>query len=435
MSLSNPVIRHLRVRAVRVPMPDPHQTASGVVSESPLVLADVTIEGGAVGRSIVFTYTAAALKPTADLMTNLGPLIVGQPLAPADLSRRLAARFRLLGTQGLVGMALSGIDMALWDALSHVHEVPLVSLLGGIATPIRAYGAIGYDGPARCAEVAGAWAARGFTGVKAKIGYPTVAEDLAVIRAIRSAAGSEVAIMVDYNQSLTPADAVSRLRILDEEALEWVEEPTMAHDYAGHGVGKSEEESLREVGLIAAGTNFKFDATVADVHDAGRLIANVSREPGHRSSAPPARHRVLRRSGAQFFTDDRQEALGIEWLDQVVGPAPPGFRFEHGIGVPGDDNGGHAFVTADDELQTVEGSQPDIGNQQIRRFFAENPPRFLEIPGRDHAVPGIRQHLSQSQPGHTMIIDDEDCGHWGRRERRLDAVYDRNVRKQPGVFS
>ena len=236
MSLSNPVIRHLRVRAVRVSMPDPHQTASGVVSESPLVLADVTIEGGAVGRSIVFTYTAAALKPTADLMTNLGPLIVGQPLAPADLSRRLTARFRLLGTQGLVGMALSGIDMALWDALAHVYGVPLVSLLGGIATPIRAYGAIGYDGPARCAEVAGAWAARGFTGVKAKIGYPTVAEDLAVIRAIRSAAGSEVAIMVDYNQSLTPADAVSRLRILDDEGLEWVEEPTMAHDYTGHAL-------------------------------------------------------------------------------------------------------------------------------------------------------------------------------------------------------
>ena len=54
MSLSNPIIRDVRVRAVRVPMPDPHQTASGVVSESPLVLTDVTVEGGVVGHSIVF---------------------------------------------------------------------------------------------------------------------------------------------------------------------------------------------------------------------------------------------------------------------------------------------------------------------------------------------------------------------------------------------
>ena len=217
-------------------MPDPHQTASGVVSESPLVLADLTVDGGAIGRGIVFTYTAAALKPTAGLMENIGPLIVGQPLAPADLTRRLAARFRLLGTQGLVGMALAGIDMALWDALAHHHGVSLASLLGGATAPVRAYGAIGYDGPTRCAQVAESWAARGFTGVKAKIGYPTVEEDVAVIRAIRSAAGSGVAIMVDYNQSLTPADAVQRLRLLDDEGLEWVEEPTMAHDYRGHAL-------------------------------------------------------------------------------------------------------------------------------------------------------------------------------------------------------
>ena len=42
--------------------------------------------------------------------------------------------------------------------------------------------------------------------------------------------------MVDYNQCLTPTEAVGRLRILDDEALTWVEEPTLAHDYAGHAL-------------------------------------------------------------------------------------------------------------------------------------------------------------------------------------------------------
>ena len=217
-------------------MAEPHQTASGVVSESPLVLIDVTVDGGAIGRSIVFTYTATALKPTADLVSNLTPLVVGQRLAPAAIARQLAARFRLLGTQGLLAMALSGIDMALWDAMARLHGVPLASLLGGAPAPIRVYGAIGYDGPARAAQVAEAWAARGITGVKAKIGYPTVAEDMAVIRAIRGASGDGAAIMVDYNQSLTPADAVRRIRVLEDEGLEWVEEPTMAHDFAGHAL-------------------------------------------------------------------------------------------------------------------------------------------------------------------------------------------------------
>jgi mandelate racemase len=231
---NTPRIKELRVRAVRVPMPDPHQTASGVVSESPLVLTDAVTDTGIVGHSIVFTYTVAALEPVATLIANIAPLVAEEPLAPLEIESRLSRRFRLLGTQGLVGMALSGIDMALWDALARAQGMSLVSLLGGTPGPIRAYGAIGYDGPVRSAEVAASWASRGFTGVKAKIGYPTVAQDVEVIRAIRKAAGDQVAIMVDYNQSLTPAEAVQRIRVIEEEGVEWVEEPTMAHDFAGH---------------------------------------------------------------------------------------------------------------------------------------------------------------------------------------------------------
>src|SRR5512137_472607 len=231
---STPKIEGFRVRAVRVPMTEPHQTASGVITESPLVLTDVITDAGIVGRSIVFTYTAAALKPTAELIRNFEPLVKGEILAPAELENKLSRRFRLLGTQGLVGIALAAIDMALWDALARVNDLPLVRLLGGVPKPVRAYGAVGYDGVAGSAAVAERWAKRGFTGIKAKIGYPTVEEDVAVVRAMRKAAGDGVAIMVDYNQCLTPAEAVARLRILDEESLTWVEEPTLAHDYAGH---------------------------------------------------------------------------------------------------------------------------------------------------------------------------------------------------------
>jgi len=57
-----PVVKALRVRAVRVPMREPHRTASGVVSESPLVLVDAMTGGGVTGHAILFTYTAAALR-------------------------------------------------------------------------------------------------------------------------------------------------------------------------------------------------------------------------------------------------------------------------------------------------------------------------------------------------------------------------------------
>jgi mandelate racemase len=155
-------------------------------------------------------------------------------LAPSAIHQKLAARFRLLGTQGLIGMAIAGIDMAAWCALARVHSTSLLALLGGDEKSLPAYGAVGFDGEAKAANETELWVRRSFTGVKAKIGYPTVEEDLAVIRAMRSAAGPNVAIMVDYNQSLTPAEAVERLRRLDDEGLTWIEEPTLAHDYRGH---------------------------------------------------------------------------------------------------------------------------------------------------------------------------------------------------------
>ncbi|MCU1327226.1 MAG: Mandelate racemase/muconate lactonizing enzyme C-terminal domain protein [Bryobacterales bacterium] len=215
-------------------MPEPHRTATGIITESPLVLVDAITTEGVTGHGIVFTYTATALRPTAELIENIAPLVEGKPLAPLQISDELAARFRLLGTQGLVGMALAGIDMALWDAQAKVHGVSLTRLLGGEAKPLQAYGAIGHDGWRESAIVAENWAKRGFRGVKAKIGYPTLREDLEVIRAIRAAVGEDVAIMVDYNQCLTPAEAIARITALDETGLTWVEEPTLAHDFEGH---------------------------------------------------------------------------------------------------------------------------------------------------------------------------------------------------------
>jgi mandelate racemase len=214
-------------------MAEPHRTASGVITESPLVLVDLETSSGVVGHAMVFTYTAAALKPVADLVVNFEPLVRGQALDPRAITGGLLRRFRLLGPYGLVGIALSAIDMAAWDAAARRSALPLCRLLGAAARPTPAYGGVGYEGPKGSAEGAERWARLGLKGVKAKIGYATVAEDVAVVRAMRSAVGEGVAIMVDYNQCLTPVQARERLRVLDAEGIAWVEEPVVAEDYAG----------------------------------------------------------------------------------------------------------------------------------------------------------------------------------------------------------
>jgi len=63
-------------------------------------------------------------------------------------------------------MALSGVEMALWDAMARLHGVSLLSLLVGVARPVPAYDAIGYDGAMDSAKVATDWCRRQFTGVK-----------------------------------------------------------------------------------------------------------------------------------------------------------------------------------------------------------------------------------------------------------------------------
>jgi len=226
-------VRSLKVVTIAVPLPEPHQTASGTLVESPLVAVRLNTEQGHTGNGIVFTYTRQALKPTADFLASLEELVQGKPLDPRALDADLRARFRLLGTQGLVGMALAGLDMALWDALFRGRNQSLVRYFNGQYRPIPVYGGVAFEGPEGSARSAEQWARRGVTGVKAKIGYPTVEEDLAVIRAMRSAVGRDVAIMVDYNQSLSVRAALERLKALEDEGLTWVEEPVAANDFAG----------------------------------------------------------------------------------------------------------------------------------------------------------------------------------------------------------
>ena len=227
-------IRDIEVRSVNIQLPRPHPTAGGVVASATLVLIDLLTKEGITGRSYVFCYTPLALKPTAQLIANLAPLINGDAVAPVALEQKLQARFRLLGPQGLTGIAMAGIDMAAWDALAKAAGLPLVRLLGGEPRPIPVYHSLGMGGAELAASEAAESAAAGYAAVKYKIGYADVKTDVAVVRAAKGAGGDDLVVMVDYNQSLSVPEAIARGRALDEEGVGWIEEPTRADDFTGH---------------------------------------------------------------------------------------------------------------------------------------------------------------------------------------------------------
>jgi mandelate racemase len=217
-------------------MPRPLATSGGTVSTAPLVLIDLETEEGITGCAYVFCYTPLALRPVSELIRGLEPLVRGDVVAPVAIEQKLQRRFRLLGPQGLTGIAMAGIDMAAWDALGKACSLPLVRLLGGEPRPIPAYNScgLGIIGPQRAGQEAKELVAPGFRAVKVRIGYEHVGTDVQVIRAVRSAVGDDILLMTDYNQSLTVAEAIRRGHVLDSEGICWIEEPTLADDFAGH---------------------------------------------------------------------------------------------------------------------------------------------------------------------------------------------------------
>jgi len=179
---------HLTIRAIRARTLDlaphrPMETASGILSSTPLVLIDLLTGEGVSGTSYVRCYAPVAVQPLAQLIANLEPLIKGDTAAPLAVERTLQRHFRLLGPQGLTGIAMAGIDMALWDARAKACGVPLITLLGGAPTSIPAYASLRTMSPEGAAMEAEEMLARGFTAIKVKVGRGDLAADLTTIRA------------------------------------------------------------------------------------------------------------------------------------------------------------------------------------------------------------------------------------------------------------
>ena len=221
-------------RAVIAPLRAPIATASGTLPHAPLLLIDLQTKEGLTGRFYLVAYNPVALKALAALVGDLAKVIVGEKLVPLALEAKMRAQFTLLGgSRGLAGMAISGIDMALWDAQAQSLNLPLAVLLGGICRPLRAYNSLGLIAAENAEAEARKTLDAGFTGIKFKVGRPTLAQDLAVIRAFRRNLPEDFSIMVDFNQSMTVAEAIGRGHAFDNEGLAWIEEPVRCDDYAG----------------------------------------------------------------------------------------------------------------------------------------------------------------------------------------------------------
>jgi len=257
-------LRSVTARAVVAPLARPIRTAVGTIPAAPLVLIDIATEEGVAGRAYIFGYTPLTLGPLASLVTSIGAELKGRAVAPVALQRELDRRFRLLGWQGLVGMAIGGLDMAFWDALGRAAGQPVVRLLGGAPAKLPAYDSYGAIDPRADEATLRRSVESGFRAIKIKLGDGDLANDIATVKAVRAVIGPDIALMVDYNQSLGPAEAVRRIAPLADYDIAWVEEPVAAEDLAGHARVRA-ASPIR----IQTGENWWFPRTMAQAIAAG----------------------------------------------------------------------------------------------------------------------------------------------------------------------
>ena len=244
-------IKNIRARAVQVPLKRPPRSASGEIPNAALVLIDIDTSEGITGSSYLFAFMRSMLKPTVAMVEALAEMINGDAVVPFEIEAKLRKRLTLQDAHGIAGQVIAGIDMALWDAYAKSLDLPLVRALGGEIKPVRAYNSCGLwiKDPALLADEASQLIAEGgYSAVKLRIGRPNFKEDLAAVRNVKKRIGDDIALMTDFNQSLTVNEAILRGRALDDEGLYWIEEPVRHDNYAGYARIAAEVKTPIQIG-------------------------------------------------------------------------------------------------------------------------------------------------------------------------------------------
>ncbi|MBV8578423.1 MAG: hypothetical protein JOZ58_25740 [Acetobacteraceae bacterium] len=223
-------------RVVNVPLRRPIVGKVGYYDHWPFVLIDVMTKEGVVGRSYLEPYRLTATKSIVATILDMAEQQAGKPVAPIDRFEEAMRALHFLGRQGVTLIAMAGIDMAIWDALAKSVGQPLAVLLGGTVGPVRAYNTNGLwlipldqiaDQASSLVEEGG------FKAVKIRLGRDRLKEDLKAIAEVRRAIGEDITLMSDFNQGLSFSAALRRLHELDDQGLEWFEEPIVFDDFVG----------------------------------------------------------------------------------------------------------------------------------------------------------------------------------------------------------
>ena len=251
MQFASLTFKSIAARPVVLKLKRPVVARIATITDWPLILIDLYTEEGIVGRSYLEPYIAKSMRYLVPAIHDLGAQLKGHRVSPVELYGLARKSLHFVGYQGLSMIAVSGLDMAAWDALAKAAGMPLCVLLGGSVGAVKAYNSNGLwlgEPAATAAEAAELRDEGGFTGLKLRLGREQVADDLATIAAVRHAVGDDIELMVDFNQGLHRGEALQRCHMIDDLGLAWIEEPIVYDDLEGYARLAAELKTPIQIG-------------------------------------------------------------------------------------------------------------------------------------------------------------------------------------------
>lgn len=244
-------LKRIRARPVVLKLERPVVARIATITDWPLILIDLYTEEGVVGRGYLEPYIAKSMRYLIPALHDLGEMLEGRRIAPLELYEAGRKSLQFVGYEGMSMIAVAGVDMAAWDALGKAAGVPLCVLLGGSVGAVPAYNSNGLwlGAPDEVASEAVLLRDEGgFKGLKLRLGRERIADDLATIEAVREAVGSEMNLMVDFNQGLHLGEALERCHAIDDLGLSWIEEPIVYDNLEGYARLAAELKTPIQIG-------------------------------------------------------------------------------------------------------------------------------------------------------------------------------------------